>query len=118
MLYTPVHDSSSIMLLDPENKLLFTGDMYYPGPLLAMDDDSSFPDYAVSRRKVADRVADEKIEWIYCSHNYMEKGTDHLSRLADFLEGIQNGEITDCEWEGDILYYIMDDEISICLPSV
>ena len=65
------------MLLDIENKLLFTGDMYYPGPLLAMSEDSSFPDYAVSMRKVADRAAEEKIEWIYCSHNYMEKGTDH-----------------------------------------
>ena len=51
-------------------------------------------------------------------HNYVEKGTDHLSRLADFLEGIQNGEITDCEWIFDFLWYSMDDEISICLPSV
>ena len=118
VLYTPGHTTSSIMLLDSENKLLFTGDMYYPGPLTAIDEDSSFPDYVASMRKVADRAADEKIEWVYCSHNYVEKGTDHLSRLADFLEGIQNGEITDCEWIFDFLWYSMDDEISICLPSV
>ncbi len=117
VLHTPGHDSSCIMLLDTENKLLFTGDMYYPGPLLVMNEDASFPDYVISMRKVAERAADEKIEWLYCSHNYMEKGSDHLSQLADFLEGIQNGKITDCEWYDDFLYYIMDEEISIFLPS-
>jgi len=106
------------MLLDSENKLLFTGDMYYPGPLDVLSEDSSFPDYVISMRKVADRAADEKIEWVYCSHNYVEKGSDHLSRLADFLEGIQNGEVTDCEQIEGFLCYKMDDEISIYLPSV
>ena len=90
--------------------------MYYPGPLLAMFEDSSFPDYVISMRKVADRAADEKIEWVFCSHNYMEKGTDHLSRLADFLEGIQSGVITDSELQDSYPCYTMDDEISICLP--
>ena len=118
VLYTPGHASSCIMLLDIENKLLFTGDMYYPGPLLAMFEDSSFPDYAASMRKAADRAADEKTEWVFCSHNYMEKGTDHLSQLADFLEGIQSGEITDCELQDDFLCYAMDDEISIYLPDL
>jgi len=116
VLYTPGHLSSCIMLLDSDNKLLFTGDMYYPGPLLAMFEDSSFPDYVISMRKVADLAASEKIEWLFCSHNYMEKGTDHLSRLADFLEGIQSGEITDCKLEDDSLCNTMDDEISIYLP--
>ena len=116
VLHTPGHDSSCIMLLDTENKLLFTGDMYYPGPLLATSEDSSFPDYVISMRKIADRAAEEKTEWIYCSHNYMEKGSEHLSQVADFLEEIQNGEITDCERENDALCYTMDDEISICLP--
>ena len=118
VIYTPGHDSSCIMLLDHENKLLFTGDMYYPGPLLAMYEDSSFSDYVVSMRKVADLAAAEKPEWIYCSHNYNpEKGSEHLSRLADFLEGIQREEITDCEWVDGFLCYIMDDEISIYLPA-
>ena len=90
--------------------------VYYPGPLLVISEDASFPDYVSSIRKAADRAADEKTEWIYCSHNYMEKGTDHLSRLADFLEGIQNGIITDCEWQSGYLCYTMDDEISIYLP--
>jgi glyoxylase-like metal-dependent hydrolase (beta-lactamase superfamily II) len=113
VLYTPGHASYSIMLLDAENKLLFTGDMYYPGPLLAINEDSSFPDYVASMRKVADRAADEKIEWICCSHNYVEKGTDHLSRTADFLEDIQAGKITEYEQVDHIHCYIMDDEISL-----
>ena len=117
VLYTSGHKSSCIMLLDSENKILFTGDMYYPGPLLAMFEDSSFPDYVVSMRKVADRATRENIEWVFCSHNYMEKGTEHLSQLAVFLEGIQSGEITDCRPEDDSLCYTMDDEISIYLPA-
>ncbi len=116
VLYTPGHNSSSIMLLDTDNKILFTGDMYYPGPLLAISEDSSFSDYVISMRKAADRAAAEKTEWLYCSHNYIEKGTDHLSQLADFLEGIQSGEITDYELVNNFLGYFMDDEISIFLP--
>lgn len=56
VLYTPGHNSSSIMLLDTDNKILFTGDMYYPGPLLAISEDSSFSDYVISMRKAADRA--------------------------------------------------------------
>ena len=116
VFYTPGHNSSSIMLLDTDNKILFTGDMYYPGPLLAISEDSSFSDYVISMRKAADRAVAEKTEWLYCSHNYIEKGTDHLSQLADFLEGIQSGEITDYELVNNFLGYFMDDEISIFLP--
>ena len=113
VLFTPGHTHSSIMLLDSENKLLFTADTYYPGPLYAMFGDSSFPDYVVSVRKAADRAVKEKIEWVYCSHNYVKKGTDQLCRLADFLEDIQSGTIKPNETLWDDELYIMDDEISI-----
>ena len=113
VLFTPGHTPSSIMLLDSENKLLFTADTYYPGPLYAMFGDSSFPDYVASVRKAADRAVKEKIEWVYCSHNYVKKGTDQLCRLADFLEDIQSGTIKPNETLWDDELYIMDDEISI-----
>ncbi len=105
------------MLLDAKNRILFTGDTYYPDPLYVMSDDSSFSDYVLSVRKAADRAVSENVEWVFGSHNYMEKGTDHLCSLADFLEDIQRGEVTEYETEDGIRIYEMDKEISVWLPD-
>ena len=115
--YTPGHDTSSIMLLDRKNKMLFTGDTYYPGPLYIMFDESSFPDYVLSVRKAAERAVSEHVEWVLGSHNYVEKGTDHLCQLADFLERIQRGEVTAYETEDGFCSYEMDKIISVVLTD-
>lgn len=117
ILYTPGHDTSCIMLLDAENRMFFTGDTYYPGPLYVMFDESSFPDYVASVREASDRAVKENVEWVLGSHNYMEKGTDHLCRLAEFLESIQQGEIKEYEIEDGFRSYVMDEDISILLPD-
>ncbi|MCR5420456.1 MAG: MBL fold metallo-hydrolase [Lachnospiraceae bacterium] len=115
IIYTPGHTASSIMLFDKENSMLFTGDTYYPGPLYVIRDDSSFSDFVISVRKAADLAESENIEWIIGSHNYIEKGTNRLSSLADFLESIQQGKITEYETEDNFRNYVMDEDISVLL---
>jgi glyoxylase-like metal-dependent hydrolase (beta-lactamase superfamily II) len=118
VIHTPGHQPSCIMLLDRANKLLFTGDMFYPGPMYCMFDDSSFPDYVKSMRKVADLVREVGIEKVYTSHNAPAADAKTLCRFADFLEGIEKGEITEYETDEDgFREYWMDDVISITLPG-
>ena len=115
VIHTPGHQPSCIMLLDRENKLLFTGDMFYPGPMYCMFDDSSFPDYVKSIRKAADLAVEVGIQEVYTSHNLPTADTETLCRFAGFLEGIESGAITEYEAEEGFRIYEMDEDISICL---
>ena len=118
VIHTPGHQPSCIMLLDRENKLLFTGDMFYPGPMYCMFDDSSFPDYVKSIRKAADLTRELGISKVYTSHNAPAEDTESLWRFADYLEGIEKGAITEYEtYEDGFRIYRMDDDLSICLPG-
>ena len=115
VIHTPGHQPSCIMLLDRENKLLFTGDMFYPGPMYCMFDDSSFPDYVKSIRKAADLAAEVGIQTVYTSHNLPTVDTETFCRFADFLEGIESGAITEYQTVEGFRFYEMDEDISICL---
>ena len=88
VIHTPGHQPSCIMLLDRENHLLFTGDMFYPGPMYCLFDDSSFPDYVKSIRKAADLAVEAGVSEVYCSHNLASVPTEDLCRFADYLEAI------------------------------
>jgi len=117
VIHTPGHQPSCIMLLDRANKLLFTGDMFYPGPMYCMFDDSSFPDYVKSIRKAADLAAEAGIKEVYTSHNLPTADAESLSRFADFLEGIEKGEIAVAYTEEGCKVYEMDKVISFWMPD-
>lgn len=112
VLHTPGHQRSCIMLADRENGLLFTGDMFYPGLMYCMFDDSSFPDYVRSIRKAANLAREIGAEKVYTSHNLPEASLTDLERFADYLEGIENGEITEFETEDGYRIYQMDEVYS------
>ena len=92
--------------------------MFYPSPMYCMFDDSSFPDYVKSIRKAADLTKELGISKVYTSHNAPASDAETLCRFADFLEGIEKGEITEYETdENGFRNYRMDDVFSICLPG-
>ena len=113
VIYMPGHDSSCIMLLDRDNQLLFTGDMFYPGPMFCMFDDSSFPDYVRSIRKAADLALETGIDDIFCSHNRPSVAAEDLCRFANYLEAMERGEITDYDSTEGRRVYWMDPVYSI-----
>jgi glyoxylase-like metal-dependent hydrolase (beta-lactamase superfamily II) len=113
VIHTPGHQPSCIMLLDRENHLLFTGDMFYPGPMYCMFSDSSFPDYVKSIRKAVNIAEENGVEQVYTSHNLPTASTEDLRRFADFLERIEAGEITDYQIEDGYPVYAMDEVYSI-----
>ena len=118
VIYAPGHQPSCIMLLDRENKLLFTGDMFYPGPMYCMFDDSSFPDYVKSIRKAADLTKKLGISKVYTSHNVPAADAETLRRFADFLEEIEKGEITEYKTDEDgFRIYRLEGDMTFCLPG-
>jgi len=71
VLFTPGHSPDSIMLLDRQNSILFTGDTFYPATLychLSSEEglDSSFEVYKETMLRLADEI---DVRILYCSHN-------------------------------------------------
>ena len=112
VVYTPGHTEASIMLIDEQHGLLFTGDTWYPGPLFALMDDSSLPDYVESMGRAERIIRDRNIQWIYGSHNEVLPGTELFFETVDFLEDVLRGEIS-YEVEDGLREYIMDDLMSL-----
>jgi glyoxylase-like metal-dependent hydrolase (beta-lactamase superfamily II) len=95
VVHTPGHAADAIMLIDAENKLLFTGDTYYPAPLYAFSADSNFAEYEASIRKIVEKIAPLDLEWIYASHNEVVQGTEVLGQVLEAMEAISSGAKTD-----------------------
>ena len=53
VIHTPGHTPCSISLLERSEKLLFTGDMYYPAPIYVYAPGTSLDDFILSFRKMA-----------------------------------------------------------------
>ncbi|MCG8481797.1 MAG: MBL fold metallo-hydrolase, partial [Clostridia bacterium] len=72
VIHTPGHSKDSIMLLDKENRILFTGDSFYLGPLFVYFNGGIFGysdlnEYFESMKKVSELVPD--LDYIHPSHN-------------------------------------------------
>ena len=50
VIYTPGHSPGSMCLLDKKNRILFTGDHFFPGPLYAHAPDVNIYDYIESNK--------------------------------------------------------------------
>lgn len=93
VLHTPGHSNDSVMLYDEENKILFTGDTFYPGALYAHFDCDEFGHGDVKQylktmqRLTAEIPQDVKL---YCSHNEFIMGWEKLQQTADALQHIIN----------------------------
>ena len=106
VLHTPGHSPDSIMLLDRENKMLFTGDSYYPGHLYAHFEgafygDSDLEAYADSMEKIA-ALADA-LDSIHPSHNDPVDDPQVLKKLAGALRQLADGKAeSDTHLYGDL----------------
>jgi glyoxylase-like metal-dependent hydrolase (beta-lactamase superfamily II) len=70
VLHTPGHSPDSIMLLDHKNRVLFTGDTFYPDWLYAFMSgtwgESNLHDYYASLQRISELVPE--LEYLFCSH--------------------------------------------------
>ena len=103
VLYTPGHTNDSIMLLDRENRALFTGDTFYPDLLFAFFRDewghSDLQIYEKTMKDLAKLVPD--LDYLYPCHTEALVDPDILIDVAKAFESVNKDEI---EYKLDNLY--------------
>jgi len=104
ILHTPGHTHDSIMLLDRQNRALFTGDTFYPDLLFAFFRDewgnSDLQIYENTIRKLTKLIPD--LDYLYPCHLKPLVAPDILTDVAKAFEAINKGEI---EYKLDQLYF-------------
>lgn len=98
VIYTPGHSPGSMCLLDRENRLLFTGDLFFPGPLYAFGDDVDLELYVASIRKLSERLAE--YDYVLSGHNDPWVSSDVIPRVGEAFQTIFRGEGDYAEGDG------------------
>ncbi len=100
VMYTPGHSGHDIMLLDASHHILFTADMYYPGPIIIETiAEESVKNYCEIMKKVLARVEELGITRIFGGHNCVEETPEGLRRFTAFAEDVANGRVEYTEIE-------------------
>ena len=89
IIYTPGHSMDSIMLVNDEEKLLFTGDTYYPAQLYCFTE-GTFDTYVETMKKLASVYGDYTL---ITSHNEPLRSGKVLQEVSKFFQKIKNNEI-------------------------
>jgi len=98
ILHTPGHAPDALCLLDRKNRLLFTGDTFYPAPLYAHFDESNVEEYIESANYLASLT--KEVDYILPSHNIPWASSDYLQKMADAFQQIKSGEVNFVETDG------------------
>ena len=104
VLHTPGHTNDSIMLLDRQNRALFTGDTYYPDLLFAFFKDewgnSNLQVYERTIKDLTKLVPD--LDYLYPCHLKALEPPEILIDVAKAFEAVNKGEI---DYRLDDLYF-------------
>jgi len=104
ILHTPGHTNDSIMLIDRENRALFTGDTFYPDLLFAFFRDewghSDLQVYEKTMIKLAPSAA--QLDFIYPSHMRALMDPAILIDVAGAFEKVNQGQV---DYKIDSLYF-------------
>ena len=98
VFHTPGHSHDGIMLFDEANRLLFTGDTFYPGALYVHFDTEEFgkfsmQDYIHSFERMSELIP--KLDYLCCSHRDFTAPPIKLAEAAEALRRIDAGEELD-----------------------
>jgi glyoxylase-like metal-dependent hydrolase (beta-lactamase superfamily II) len=89
VLFTPGHTPDSVSLLDRANGLLFTGDMFYAGPIYLYVPESDVQAYKRSVSRYAGLAP--KLKLVLPAHNFPAAKPEMLIKLAEALKAIDAG---------------------------
>ena len=89
VIYTPGHSPGSICFLDKKNRILFTGDTFFPGPLYAHPQDVNIDDYMTSIAKLKVRLAE--YDYLCSGHNDPWVKSEVISRVDEAFKEIMAG---------------------------
>src|SRR5262245_560318 len=105
VLLTPGHTPDSLCLFDRKNKLLFTGDTFYPGPIFLYVPDTDVAAYTRSVERLA-KLAPQ-LDLLLPSHNFPEAKPEMLVLLREAFQKTQSGSATSVA-NGDLREYKFD----------
>jgi len=91
VISTPGHTPDSIMLFDEQNGLLFTGDMYYPGPIFLFRPETDLDAYVASIRTVA--ALAPRLQLLLPAHNLPVAEPGDLNRVLTAMEQVRSGKV-------------------------
>jgi glyoxylase-like metal-dependent hydrolase (beta-lactamase superfamily II) len=89
VISTPGHTPDSISLWDAQNHLLFTGDMYYPGPIFLFRPETDLDAYEASIKKMASLGA----KLLLTAHNVAVGDPADLPRVLAAMQQVRSGKI-------------------------
>jgi glyoxylase-like metal-dependent hydrolase (beta-lactamase superfamily II) len=89
VLATPGHSADSLCLLDRGNRLLFTGDTLYPGPLYAHTEDADVDAYGLTAEALA--VLEPLVDLVLPGHNEPRMSAAALTELGAAFIAIRSG---------------------------
>ena len=90
VLLTPGHAPDSLCLMDEKNRLLFSGDTFYAGPIFLYVPETDLAAYMRSADKLAELVP--QLDLVLPSHNFPEAAPTMLTRLAEAFRQVQSGQ--------------------------
>lgn len=90
VLLTPGHSPDSLCLIDRANRLLFTGDTFYPAPLYTHLQGSDFETYRRSANHLAELISE--VDSLLPAHNEPLLPSIYLERMRDAFEEIVSEE--------------------------
>jgi len=88
---TPGHTPDALCLLDRKNRLLFTGDTFYLGPIYLITEETDLDAYAKSVEKLATLVPE--LELVLPAHNLPMAEPMRLTALAQAVRRVRSGEV-------------------------
>ena len=89
VIYTPGHSPGSVCLLDRANRMLWTGDLFFPGPLYAFGPDVDLDVYVESIDKIAAIVDD--YDYVLSGHNDPWVPSEVIPRVGEAFRTIFAG---------------------------
>ena len=98
VIYTPGHSPGQICLLDRANRLLWTGDHFFAGPLYAHASDVDLDAYLESNRRLAEMV--DAYDYLLGGHNSPWVDSEIIPRITTAFETIFAGGGEFSEGEG------------------
>jgi len=105
VIATPGHTPDAISLLDRANRLLFTGDTYYPATIWLYRPETDLAAYAASIRRIS--ALTPEVKMVLGAHNFPVSQPSVLPRLVTAFDAVRSGKVQPTPTApGEVLYTV------------